>query len=189
MPPSRVSTVALLVAAVSTAAIGCSMRDEQAVSGGESRWWSTARSGSGGAGLLPAAAAPAAAAAIEYVEGFDAGSKRAAEAGLPLVVVFRAAWCRWSGELVQAAEANPRIVECSRRFICVAVDADRHPETCRQFDVQAFPTVIVLDADRVERYRGNGSSAVAGLAAAMGEVLAAAPRTRRVARDRSIPVR
>jgi len=189
VPQSRASTVALLVAAVSTVAIGCSMRDEQAVSGGESRWWSAARSGSGGAGLLPAATAPAAAAVIEYVEGFDAGSKRAAEAGLPIVVVFRAAWCRWSGELVQAAVANPQIVECSRRFVCVAVDADRHPDTCREFEVQAFPTVIVLDADRTERYRGTGSSAVAGLAAAMGEVLAAPPRARRLARDGSIPVR
>jgi hypothetical protein len=189
VPPSRASTVALLVAAVSIAASGCSMRDEQAVSGGEGRWWSAAQAGPGAGGLMPTPAVPVTTPAIEYVEGFEAGAKRATDAGLPMVLVFRAAWCRWSGELVQAAVADPRIVECARRFVCVAVDADRDAATCRAFAVQAFPTVIVLDADRTERYRATGSSAVSGLAAAMGDVLATGPRPGRVARDGSIPVR
>ena len=176
----------MLVVVASVAATGCSMRDEQAVSGGETRWWSATQSGPGGAGLMPAPATPA---VIEYVEGFEAGAKRAADAGLPMLVVFRAAWCRWSGELVQAAVADPRIVECSRRFVCVAVDADRHAATCREFDVRAFPTVVLLDADRTEQFRATGSSAVSGLAAAMGDVLTAASRPRRIARESAIPSR
>jgi hypothetical protein len=189
VPRSRASTIAILVVVASVAATGCSMRDEQAVSGGETRWWSATQSGPGGAGLMPAPATPATTAVIEYVEGFEAGAKRAADAGLPMLVVFRAAWCRWSGELVQAAVADSRIVECSRRFVCVAVDADRHAATCREFDVRAFPTVVLLDADRTEQFRATGSSAVSGLAAAMGDVLTAASRPRRLAREPAIPSR
>ncbi|MCE9630369.1 MAG: thioredoxin family protein [Planctomycetia bacterium] len=182
----RACTVFTLLAA--TLATGCSVRDEQAVDGAETRWWSSA-AGSGGAGLIAGPpATPARTAVIEYVEGFDAGTRRATDAGLPMLVVFRAAWCRWSGELVQAAVADPRVVEFSRRFVCVAIDADRHQEACRAFEVHAFPTVILLDAGRTERFRATGSSAASGLAAAMGDVLASPNRPNRMASGPSTPV-
>lgn len=180
------AVVTLLTAALAT---GCSVRDEQAVDGAKTRWWSSAATGSGGAGLIAGPpATPAHAAVIEYVEGFDAGTRRATDAGLPMLVVFRAAWCRWSEELVQAAVADPRVVELSRRFVCVAVDADRHQAACRAFDVHAFPTVILLDAGRTERFRATGSSAASGLAAAMGNVLGSPNRPNRLAGGTPAPV-
>jgi uncharacterized protein YyaL (SSP411 family) len=106
-----------------------------------------------------------------------------------MLVVFRATWCRWSGELVQAAVADPRVVRLSRRFVCVAVDADRHPDTCRQFGVQAFPTVIILDPSGTERFRATGSAASVHIAAAMNEVLTDQLRPRRIAAEASGPAR
>jgi thioredoxin-like negative regulator of GroEL len=106
-----------------------------------------------------------------------------------MLVVFRAAWCRWSGELVQAAVADPRVVRLSRRFTCMAVDADRHADACRQFGVQAFPTVIILDATGTERFRATGSAASAHIATAMSEVLTDQPRPRRIAAEPSGPAR
>jgi hypothetical protein len=124
---------------------------------------------------------PAATPAIEYLEGFDAGGRRAGDSALPMLVVFRADWCPWSGELARAVVADDRVVELSRRFVCVAVDADRDAEACRRFDVRTFPTVLLLDADGGERFRATGSSAATGLAGAMGDVLAAAHRPSRMA--------
>lgn len=130
--------------------------------------------------LLEATAAPT---AIEYVEGFDSGLRRAAEDGRPLLTVFRASWCRWSAELGQGVLADPRVIGLSRRFVCVAVDADRDAATCRRFDVDRFPTVLLCDATGTERFRTTGSAA-AGLADAMAGLLEAAGDRRRIAGGR-----
>ena len=90
---------------------------------------------------------------------------------------------------MQAAVADPRVVRLSRRFVCVAVDADRHPDTCRQFGVQAFPTVIILDPTGTERFRATGSAASVHIAAAMNEVLTDQLRPRRIAAEASGPAR
>jgi hypothetical protein len=118
--------------------------------------------------------------AIEYVEGFDSGRRRAAEDGRPLLVVFRGSWCRWSAELTQGTLADPRIVGLSRRFVCVAVDADRDAATCRRFAVDRFPSVLLLETDGSERFRVTGSTA-AGLADAMAGLLDATTARGRMA--------
>jgi hypothetical protein len=120
--------------------------------------------------LFPAAGATPT--AVEYVEGYESGLRRAAEDGRPLLVVFRGSWCRWSAELVHGTLADQRIVDLSRRFVCVAVDADRDAATCRRFAVDRFPTVLLVDAAGTERFRVTGSTA-AGLADAMAGMLAA----------------
>jgi hypothetical protein len=179
--PSPSLASAALAAALLAAAAGCTVRDEQATNNGDGRWWAAAPSRPSGGLIGGGAVAPLATPAIDYVDGYETGSRRAMESGLPMLVVFRAAWCRWSGELVQAAVADPRVVRLSRRFICMAVDADRHADTCRQFGVQAFPTVIILDAAGAERFRATGSAAAAHIAAAMDEVLTGQPRAGRIA--------
>ena len=182
MLPHPATVVALLVVTTLAAAGGCSVRDEQVVTGGDARWWSAAAAGSGGRDLIGGDSATAAGTSvIDSIDGFEAGSKRATDAGLPMLIVFRAAWCRWSGELVQAVVADPRVMEQSRRFVCVTIDADRHAATCREFEVRAFPTVILLDANRVEQFRATGSAAVADLGSAMHTVLTATPRPGRLA--------
>ena len=179
----------IVVAALAAMASGCSVRDEQATAGGDGRWWTAVSARPAGGLIGGGAAAPAAAPAIDYVDGYEAGARRAAESGVPMLVIFRAAWCRWSGELVQAAVADPRVVRLSRRFVCMAVDADRHAETCRRFGVQAFPTVIILDAGGTERFRATGSAAAAHIAAAMDEVLGDQARPRRIASSAADPAR
>jgi hypothetical protein len=108
---------------------------------------------------------------VEYVEGYESGLRRAAEDGRPLLMVFRGSWCRWSAELTQGTLADARVIGYSRRFVCVAVDADRDATTCRRFTVDRFPTVLLLDANGTERFRVTGSTA-AGLADAMAGLLA-----------------
>jgi hypothetical protein len=187
-PSPSLASATLAIALVAVAA-GCTVRDEQATASGDGRWWAAAPSRPTGGLIGSGAVAPQATSAIDYVDGYETGSRRATESGVPMLVVFRATWCRWSGELVQAAVADPRVVRLSRRFVCVAVDADRHPDTCRQFGVQAFPTVIILDPSGTERFRATGSAASVHIAAAMNEVLTDQLRPRRIAAEASGPAR
>lgn len=164
----------LAALAAIVAVLGCEVRDEPAAPAA-SGWRILPVVDS--APLLHAAATPT---AIEFVEGFDSGLRRAAEDGRPLLAVFRGSWCRWSAELAQGALADSRVVGLSRQFVCVAVDADRDAATCRLFGVDRFPTVLLCDASGAEQFRTTGSAA-AGLADAMAALLEAGGGRRRIA--------
>lgn len=170
-----------LVAASALLAAGCSVRDERAVGSGTSAWWSTA-TGEPRPGLVAApSGSPTSAPTIEYVDGFTAGERQAAEARLPMLIVFGASWCRWTGDLMAAVSGDPHLVSLARRTVCVSVDADRDPSACERFSVRAFPTVVLLDAAGSERFRATGSSAIGLLPTALAEVLGRPVASPRVA--------
>ena len=112
--------------------------------------------------------------AIEYVEGYDAGLRRAAAENRPLLVVFRAAWCHWCAEFARGALVDRRLVGLSRQFVCVVVDADRHAADCRRFGVKEFPTVVVATAEGSECRRWTGCPSADELVSAMADTLPAA---------------
>ena len=160
-------------------AAGCDVRDEQARSEPAAAWFETMAQQLADAPPPPERFGPGG--SLECFDGFGTGSRRAAEAGLPMLLVFRATWCRWSGDLLERVLADGRLAAAGGRFVCTSIDADREAAVCRSFGVEAFPTVIVLYTDRRERFRATGAAACRGLATAMESVLAA-PR-QRVARS------
>jgi len=117
------------------------------------------------------AAVPEPGNAIEYVEGYDAGLRRATAENRPLLVLFRAAWCRWCAEFTQGTLVDRRLVGLSRQFVCVIVDADRHATDCQRFGVKEFPTVIVTAAGGGASRRWTGCPSAEELVSAMNETL------------------
>lgn len=189
IPAHRLRARLVATLAGAAFAVGCEVRDEQPVVG-RSAWWWRADVAEAATGRLVATASVATPGgpAIEFVEGFEAGARRASANGLPMLVVFRARWCRWSVELAASAAADPRIVALSRRFVCVTVDADRDAATCRTFGVDAFPTVLLVEADGSELHRAVGAAAADSLAQAMRGVLDHGPQRNMAGRDRE-PIR
>jgi hypothetical protein len=110
---------------------------------------------------------------IEYVEGYDAGVRRATADDRPLLVIFRAGWCRWSAELTQGPLSDRRLIALSRRFVCVIIDADRHAADCRRCGVKEFPTVILASSTGVEQRRWTGCPSADDLVAALSSRLSA----------------
>jgi hypothetical protein len=148
------------------AAGGCELLDEQAPSGGAAAW---------APAIAQRLATPAssrdltalAADRVECVEGFAAGARRAADAGLPLLLIFRASWCPWSDEFLATAVTHADLLSAADRFVCASVDADRDAAVCRSFGVRSFPTIVALDATQRERLRATGASAREHLTAAV----------------------
>ncbi len=159
-------------------ALGCEVRDEEARSGPATEWLEATARRLGDPQATPATSTSPVR-GVECIDGFAAGSKRAAEEGLPLLLIFRASWCRWSGELTEALAGDERLATTAGRVVCVSIDADREAAVCRSFGVAAFPTVIVIGPDSRERFRGSGAAARRGLAGALQAALA--PAGRRVA--------
>ena len=149
---------------------GCDIRDEPVRSGAADSLWPVVAERAVAARELPLHE-PHARPGIECVEGYQAGLRRAETEKLPMLLVFRASWCRWSCELAQGPLADRRVVALAKRFVCVTVDADRDAATCKKFGVSGFPTVLVIDAAGSERFRATGSSAANGLATALRTVL------------------
>ena len=98
-----------------------------------------------------------------FIENCDIGLRLADFANKPLLIVFRAAWCRWSLALTQQTLSDPSIVALADSFICVQVDADRHAETCLQYNITQFPTILIVDTDDNEIIRRSGHTMVADL--------------------------
>lgn len=145
---------------------GCEVRDEEARTGPPAAWYETIARRLDSRPAEPRVRTPTGG-AVECLDGFAAGARRARDGGLPMLLVFRAAWCRWSGDLVESVVGDARMASAAGRIVCVSVDADREPAICRSFGVQTFPTVLVLDSDRKERFRATGAEARRGLAAAL----------------------
>jgi len=159
------SLLLLLAAASAAAATGCDIRDEQARVGVDSPWLEAAAQRiTAGPAAVPAASSGRL--PQESIESFQAGARRAAAERLPLLLVFRAGWCRWSSGLVEAVEADSQLVAGAGRFVCATVDADHDAEVCRSFGVSVFPTVIVLDESGREKFRATGRGARRNLPAA-----------------------
>ena len=78
---------------------------------------------------------------IQFVHGYNAGYSQARSSGLPLLVFFTAEWCHYCHQMADEAFTNPQVVQLSRQFICVLVDADQEPEVCKQFRVRGYPTI------------------------------------------------
>ena len=111
------------------------------------------------------------AARISFIENCDAGLRLAKVANKPLLIVFRAAWCRWSMALTQQTLSDPSIVSLTDGFICVQVDADRHSEACRQYNVTQFPTILIVGTGKKEICRRSGHTLVTDLTPILQQAL------------------
>lgn len=100
---------------------------------------------------------------ISFIENCDIGLRLADFANKPLLIVFRATWCRWSMALTQQTLSDPSIVALTDSFVCVQVDADRHAKTCQQYSVTQFPTILIVDTEDNEIIRRSGHTMVADL--------------------------
>lgn len=149
-----------IAAALFAASVGCDIRDESPRLPGL-----RPPMGDG----IPAAGQTAP--LIEFVGGYEAGRQRALAEDRPLLLVCAASWCRFSTDLMQRTLREPRLVELSRRAVCVLLDADRDAETCRTLGVRAYPTLLVIDAAGTERLRITGRAAPAALATALERAL------------------
>lgn len=96
--------------------------------------------GSSSAGEEPAAA-HVARGRLEFVDGYAAGLSAASQSGKPMMLFFTAEWCEFCKQMAAEAFVDPQVVQLSRQFVCVLVDADLEPGVCRQFAVTGYPTV------------------------------------------------
>lgn len=99
--------------------------------------------------LLALAGAPhaRAEAAIAWTGGWKAAERQARAERKPLLVDFWAEWCEWCHELDRTTYRDPRVVELSKGFVPVKVDAEGslgEVELAGRYGVKALPTITFV---------------------------------------------
>ena len=96
-----------------------------------------------------------------WTDDFEAAKKQAAAENKLLLVDFSGSdWCGWCKKLDKEVFAKPEFLEGAKKdFVLVMVDspsdktllsekaAKQNPKLVDKYDVQGFPTVLIMDAD------------------------------------------
>jgi thioredoxin-related protein len=83
--------------------------------------------------------------AIRYLPDVTAARESAARENKPLVILFAAAWCSACQQLEEQVLLETPVQDLATDFIWVRVDIDRHLSVARDWEVDATPTLIVLE--------------------------------------------
>ncbi len=96
-----------------------------------------------------------------WTDDFDAAKAQAAKEGKFLLVDFSGSdWCGWCMKLDEEVFSKPEFVEeAKKEYVLVLIDSPRddsilsekakeqNPKLCKQYKIQGFPSVLMMDAD------------------------------------------
>lgn len=171
--PRLARTVQL--AAIVVCLVGCEIHDQPTESPSD---------GTAPIGQNRAAQVAGSAGQIAFVEGFEHGLQLARNEQKPLLLFFTAEWCKYCQQMEREAFAQQAVVELSREFVCVLIDADAEPDICRQFDVRGFPTIQFVSSSGLRLNRVTGKQPASQLAMHMKSALQALVRRDKATQQR-----
>lgn len=113
---------------------------------------------------------------MAFIEGFEQGMEAARAQQKPLLLFFTAEWCKYCHQMQRETFAQQAVVDLSREFVCVLIDADAEANVCRQFEVRGFPTIQFVSARGLRLNRVTGKQPAGQLLAQMKAALQAVAR-------------
>jgi len=95
---------------------------------------------------------------IAWATSFEAARAQAKAQNKVLMIDFYTDWCGACKMLDEKIFPNADVVEASRKFVNVKVNAEQRTDIANQYGVTAFPTLIWIRADGVPVLRQDGAS-------------------------------
>jgi hypothetical protein len=111
---------------------------------------------------------------VRWVQGYEKGMAAAKDQRRIAVLEFYSKNVPWCGSMEQKAFCDPSIVQLSKRFVMVKVDALKERREAIRYGVRSFPTVLILDQKGKEIRRVAAYRADDAFAADLKEALTAA---------------
>lgn len=108
---------------------------------------------------------------IGFLTELGQGMTEAHQTGKPLLVFFTTSQCGFCRQMLEKTFQDRQIVELAERFVCVQIEADEAPQVCKDFHIQAFPTVQFITAEGAPLQRVLGRKEPEVLAAQMQAAL------------------
>jgi hypothetical protein len=83
---------------------------------------------------------------MDWYDWTQEAFEQARETKRPVLLIVKASWCRWCGELEHKVLAEERAAALLKeRFICIRVDKDRRPDIDARYSKGGWPTIAWLD--------------------------------------------
>lgn len=98
-------------------------------------------------------------ATVAFLHDFTVAEEQARKENKPLFIDFETTWCGPCKTMDRLVYTADDVVTASKSVIAVKVDGDEHPEIVKRFEVEAYPTMILLSPEgkvlkRALGYRG-----------------------------------
>ncbi len=109
--------------------------------------------------------APRAEKALAFLKDFAEAQARAKEGGHDLLLDFETTWCGPCKAMDNWVYSAKAVVDKAQRMklVAVKIDGDEHRDLVKKFKVTAYPTLILLSKDGVEKARAQGYQSIAKL--------------------------
>jgi thioredoxin-related protein len=98
-----------------------------------------------GVGVLGAMRENRAGGELAWARNFEAGSKQARQSHKMMLLSFHTPGCGWCEKLDAETFTDPKVVELSRRFVCVRLESDLDGEVAQRYTVFEYPMTIITD--------------------------------------------
>ncbi len=108
---------------------------------------------------------------VDFVTNYAEALAEAGQSGKPLLVFFSTAECIYCSQMLEGAFRDQQVVQLAAEFVCVRVEANDDPEVCKDFHIEAFPTVQFVASDGVPLHRVLGKKEPETLASQMQAAL------------------
>jgi thiol:disulfide interchange protein DsbD len=100
---------------------------------------------------------------VAFLHDFEEAREIAQREGKALFIDFETTWCGPCKTMDEWVYTADDVVDASTAVVSVKVDGDGRPDLKRQFDVEGFPTMILLSSQGEELRRAFGYTNVADM--------------------------
>jgi len=108
---------------------------------------------------------------VSWRTSYQLASEESLRDGKLLLVKVSASWCGPCKQMKQLTFSDSRVVELLKsEFVALSIDADEHPDLVAGFNVEAYPTTIIVGPDRAILKRLKGFQSADSLLATLGTV-------------------
>ena len=83
---------------------------------------------------------------INWVHSYDEALSRAAKENKPIMTDFSAGWCGWCKKLDRETFADSKVIELSKKFVCLKINGDKDSDIVRKYGVSGYPTILFMDS-------------------------------------------
>ena len=104
---------------------------------------------------------------IVWEPTFEGAMQRARTENLPLMIDFYTDWCGWCKELDRQVFPAKAVVEESKKWVSIRINAEKRPDVAGAYGVTGYPTIIFAQKNGVPLSTLPGFAPVPEFVAAM----------------------
>ena len=96
------------------------------------------------------------ASAVPWEQNLQTALDKARQSQRPILLKFHAAWCPPCQTMEREVYTRKNVADALSNWIAVSIDGDQGIQIMHHYNVEAFPTLVMLDATGKEIFRHEG---------------------------------